>query len=62
MALEPVAVACVAVAAAANAARFCIALRPERETHTQTRTWVAFWSLKKTLSVLFPQMKLRTNF
>lgn len=35
MALEPVAVACVAVAAAANAARFCIALRPERETHTQ---------------------------
>lgn len=33
MALDPVAVACVAVAAAANAARFCIALRPEMETH-----------------------------
>lgn len=30
MALEPEAVACVAVAAAANAARFCIALRPKR--------------------------------
>lgn len=30
MALEPVGVACVAVAAAAKAARFCIALRPDR--------------------------------
>lgn len=32
MALEPDAVACVAVAAAAKAAKFCIALRPERHT------------------------------
>ena len=35
MALEPVGVACVAVAAA-KAARFCIALRPDRHTDTQT--------------------------
>lgn len=33
MALEPVGVACVAVAAAAKAARFCMALRPDRHTH-----------------------------
>lgn len=45
MALEPVAVACVAVAAAANAARFCIALRPEGHAHTDCR--VAFWSFSE---------------
>lgn len=33
MALEPVGVACVTVAAAAKAARFCMALRPDRHTH-----------------------------
>lgn len=32
MALEPVGVACVALAAAAKAARFCMALRPGRHT------------------------------
>lgn len=32
MALEPVGVACVAVAAAAKAARFCMALRPDGQT------------------------------
>ena len=33
MALEPVAVACVAVAAAAKAARFCMAFRPSTQKH-----------------------------
>lgn len=37
IALEPVAVACVAVAAAAKAARFCMALRPDKhKTHIHT--------------------------
>lgn len=36
IALEPVTVACVAVAAAAKAARFCMALRPDRHKHTLT--------------------------
>lgn len=35
MALEPVGVACVAVAAAAKAAKFCMALRPEKQMHSQ---------------------------
>lgn len=37
MALEPEAEACVAVAAAAKAAKFCIALRPVTHTHTRLR-------------------------
>lgn len=37
MALEPVGVACVAVAAAAKAARFCIALRPDRHMNRQVQ-------------------------
>lgn len=48
MALEPVAVACVAVAAAAKAARFCIALRPEREE--DTRKYIQGCTLSRNLS------------
>lgn len=36
MALEHVGVACVPVAAAAKAARFCMALRPDRHTHAHS--------------------------
>lgn len=52
MALEPVGVACVAVAAA-KAARFCMALRPDRHTHIHT--WDRLESLMTNLADRYQQ-------